>query len=114
MRSPGLAFLAPLSHAPKGVLVDLDRFLEHVGIDAGDPIRTGAAKRRRLVLGDVDEDVFLAPLFIREHAARRVALAQLQDGNALDLGFGVMLSTGYFTIGVQVKEPTTLVLPSSS
>ena len=46
--------------APRGLLVDVGRFLEQFGIDAGDPVGAGEAERRLLVVAaDADQDVLL-------------------------------------------------------
>src|SRR6202034_3362749 len=73
----GAAALGALgANAPDSIFIDLHRLLEQSGIDAGDPIGAWRARQRRFVLGDADEDILLAPLFVGEHAARRIALAE--------------------------------------
>src|SRR5438445_12930687 len=47
--------------APRRLLVDVRRFLEQLGINAGNPIGAREAKRRLLVVAaDADEDELLA------------------------------------------------------
>ena len=60
---------------PGGLLVDVRRFLEQVGIDAGDPVGAREVKRRLLVVAaDADEDELLAVASRRSASPSRLML----------------------------------------